>query len=197
MQLLAETKLKPLSLFYYGHPALKKKSLGIKELTPEIRELAAQMLVTVREHEGIGLAAPQVGHSLKLVLLEVPVPEEDEPHPTSPGEIALLPRMPIAMVNPELRDFSAQTGVSSEGCLSLPDIKGEVERPEFVQLTFQSLDGETVSYRCGGLLARCVQHEVDHLDGILFPERMAAANVRGIAPALAELRQESKNNLKL
>lgn len=196
MPLLARRPaVQPLPVLICGDPALQQRSVDVPRVTPAIRALADAMLATLATLEGIGLAAPQVGRRLNLVVLNVPPPDRDEPPATSPGELALLPRMPLVLVNPKLSEFSAQTSISSEGCLSIPRLRADVERPDFVRVTFRTLDGEALDCRCGGLLARCLQHEVDHLNGILFVDRVPPDRLAPIAAELDRIRQETQRHL--
>ncbi len=196
MQLFNWLKVKPLPICVYGHPALSRQSVDVTAINGEIRTFAERMTLTMREAEGIGLAAPQVGRNINLITLEVPPPKPGGPLPTSPGEVNLLPRMPMVMVNPKLTDFSEQTRVCNEGCLSLPGVDGDVERPEFVQVTFLTLDGVEQSFRCGGLLSRCIQHEVDHLNGKVFIEYIPEDQLATAEPTLEELKRRSARQAK-
>jgi peptide deformylase len=154
---------------YYGNPVLRKTCTDVAEITDDIRQLGEDMIVTMREHNGIGLAGPQVGKLLNMFVLEIPgLDDDDVPGFTSPGEIALQSQMPMVIINPKLSDFSEQILDYNEGCLSIPGVQGDVSRPEFVQLDATLPNGAAISYRCGGLLARCIQHEFDHLNGKLF-----------------------------
>ncbi len=196
MQLFGRARVKPMQICVYGHPVLKRPARDVDAITDETRELVERMIVTMHDSDGIGLAAPQVGVSLNLIVLDVPPPDVGERPAITPGEISLLPRMPLAMINPKLSDFSEQTEVRVEGCLSVPGVDGDVERPEFVQVTFQTLAGETVGYRCGGLLSRCIQHECDHLTGKLFVERIPKEQFDAAGDTLAELERISKKQVK-
>ena len=162
-----------------GHPALRKISLPILTITDEIRELARRMIVTMKENEipGVGLAAPQVGINLRMIVIDTrPVGRKErrseKQHQLSPGEVMLNPMMPLALVNPEILSKSVETETCGEGCLSLPGVDGDVTRPAKVLLRAKLLDGKEVMVECSGLLARCLQHEIDHLDGILFYDRI-------------------------
>ena len=168
-----------------GAAVLREKALAIPAVTREIRELAAEMTRAMRVYEGIGIAAPQVGVSKKLVVFDIPAPEEGTE--LSPGEAALLPLMPLAVVNPEIIASSSTLSEYDEGCLSVPGIFATVVRPERVVLRATLLDGTVIQCECGGLLGRCVQHELDHLDGVLFPDRVAPAELEKVRDALAEL----------
>ncbi|MBQ4107450.1 MAG: peptide deformylase [Lentisphaeria bacterium] len=153
-----------------GSEVLRRKAAPIPAVTAEIRELAEYMYQTLRQFDGIGLAAPQVGHSLRLVVLAVP--PESMSSPPSPGERELLPQMPLVLVNPEIVDRFGDIAVRDEGCLSVPDIFAPVPRPSRVILRSQTLDGGIITAECGGLLGRCIQHELDHLDGVIFCDRV-------------------------
>lgn len=167
---------KILDICVYGHEALREVSQSIGVISPEIRELAASMVNTMYKANGIGLAAPQVGKNLRMVALHIPMDREQRGL-LSPGEMALLPKMPMVLINPEIIVASEQTDVAEEGCLSVPNIYGEVRRSVTVTLRSQVLDSDPIMFECGGLLARCIQHELDHLDGKLFVDR-ASKSVR-------------------
>ncbi len=180
----------------YGEPVLRDKASPVREINDEIRELAERMITTMYENEtrGIGLAAPQVGVGLRLVTIDT---SGDEPPPpdASPGELLLEPRMPLTLVNPEITAASSATSVFNEGCLSIPEVAGDVVRPVSVRLKTQLLDGETIEIDCGGLLGRCLQHEIDHLDGILFVDRMTPEDRTEIAGELRDLERKAKKHL--
>ncbi len=153
-----------------GADVLRQVAAPVLAITDEIRQLAGAMALTMDAFEGIGLAAPQAGVSLRMVVLGVPAEAIGE-NPT-PGEIELLPQMPLTMINPEIISRSESCGERSEGCLSVPDIFAPVVRPNVVVVRFQTLDGAMHTCECGGLLGRCIQHELDHLDGHLFIDRV-------------------------
>ena len=168
-----------------GSEVLRRKADPIPAVTPEIVELAAYMLEALRKFDGIGIAAPQVGRSLRLVVLAVP--PESISDPPSPGERELLPRMPLILVNPEIVERFGEPVERDEGCLSVPEIFAPVVRPERVILRSQTLEGEFISAECGGLLGRCIQHELDHLEGIVFSDRVAPEDRREIEAELRRL----------
>lgn len=178
-----------------GAAVLRQKAQPITAITDEVRELAEEMTREMRKYDGIGIAAPQVGVSKKLVVFELPMPPEGQA--LSPGEAALLPLMPLAVVNPEIEASSSTLSEYDEGCLSVPGIFATVVRPERVVLHATLLDGTEIRYECGGLLGRCVQHELDHLDGVLFPDRVAPAKLEKVRDQLAELEREgAKKNFR-
>ena len=169
----------------YGAEVLRETAAPIPEITDGIRSLAQQMWETMRCFDGIGLAAPQVGKALRLVVLGVP-PESISEEPSS-GELALLPRMPLVLVNPEIISYSEDENVRDEGCLSVPEIYAPVRRPSRVVLRSQLLDGTVITEECGGLLGRCIQHELDHLDGKLFVDRVDKEDLAEVAADLRRL----------
>ena len=183
------------TVYTYGAEILKKRAEEIKELTPEIREIAEEMIVANRLFDGIGLAGPQYGEGKRIVALDVPYPESAD---ISPGEALLLPRMPMVIINPEIISVSETTENADEGCLSVPDIYcGPVERPRFIQFKAQTIDGELIECECGGLLARCLQHEIDHLNGILFVDRLTEESFSVIESKLKKLKKSgSKKDFK-
>lgn len=192
-------KTAALPLAFYGDPVLRRQAAPVAAITPEIRTLAERMIVTMDENDGIGLAAPQVGISLCLIVLNIPVPDAEEGQGitfSSPGEAMLLPRMPLALVNPVLTQFSEERRDYDEGCLSIPDLRGSVDRPRFLDLQATTLDGQTIRTRCGGLLARCLQHEVDHLLGKLFVDYLSEEERAALEPDLTKLYKRTQAALK-
>lgn len=168
-----------------GDPVLKQKAQTIEAVTPEIRELAAYMLETVRAFKGLGIAAPQVGKSLRLVVFDIPLELMSE-NP-SIGEQLLLPKMPLTVVNPEIVFSSNELAEQDEGCLSVPDIWAPVVRPASVLFKATTLEGEAIECECAGLLGRCIQHELDHLEGVLFVDRVSPAAAKTIERDLKHL----------
>jgi peptide deformylase len=148
----------PLPLRYYGDPVLRRKADAIPSVTPEIRELIEAMFATMYLEEGVGLAAPQVGRSVRVFVLDV----EEEGGP----------RVKKAFVNPVLVERSNETEVSEEGCLSIPTLRADVKRPARVVVEALDADGTPFRMEAVGLVARAIQHETDHLDGILFLDRL-------------------------
>ncbi len=139
---------------------LRRVSEPIDEITDEIRELARDMLEVMYDEPGIGLAAPQVDAPVRLVVVDTDWTEED------------AERNPLVLVNPEIVEASGKI-TWTEGCLSVPDFEAEVERAERVRLQAQDLDGKELEIEAEGLQAVCFQHEIDHLDGVLFIDRIS------------------------
>jgi peptide deformylase len=133
---------------------LRLISEPIKEVTNEIRRLADDMLETMYDAPGVGLAAIQIGMPLRMVTMDVSKSEDEH--------------QPLVLINPEIVWASAEKRVYEEGCLSIPEYYEEVERPDRVRFRYVNLQGETVEQDADGLLATCVQHEIDHLNGVLF-----------------------------
>lgn len=176
---------------FYGDGVLHKKAKPVKLVTPEIRDLANRMVTTMFARDGIGLAAPQIGQSLRLIVVACMNPTDPVPLRASPGERQLGPLMPLALVNPEIMAHSSETTLCGEGCLSVPEIWGEVERPAIVQVRATMLDGTVVEVLCGGLLGRCLQHEIDHLDGVLFVDRLSKDERERVGTELAALKEQT------
>ncbi len=193
------TQLEPIEimpLMYYGNPILSKKSALITTIDDNIKRLAGLMIATMNHHDGIGLAASQVGYNINLIALDVPRhrdQDQDTRTFTTPGEEILLPQMPLILVNTRLHDFSENLTEYVEGCLSIPGIKSEVLRPEFVTVDAQLLDGSTISLNCGGLLSRCLQHEYDHINGILFLNLLAPEVLKKLNRDLNKLKKTLKS----
>ena len=177
---------KKYTVYTYGAEVLKKPAAEIKEVTEEMRKIAEEMLFTMQLFDGIGLAGPQYGVHKRIVALAVPIHENAA---ISPGEALLLPRMPMVIINPEIIAVGETTDTAEEGCLSVPEIYAPVERPQLIQFRAQTLDGELIECECGGLLARCLQHEVDHLDGVLFVDRLTEEDFSSIEFKLKRLKK--------
>ena len=176
-----------------GNAALREISMPVFEINDDIRLLAERMIVTMKENEipGVGLAAPQVGVNVRMIVIDTrPTKKEKKKQvDLSPGEQLLNPKMPMALINPEILSSSAETETACEGCLSLPGVEGDVTRPARVLLSAKTIDGEEIVTECGGLLARCLQHEIDHLNGILFFDKLSneqKAENQEVMLALAE-----------
>jgi peptide deformylase len=144
----------------YPDKRLTRKAQPIEKITDEVRQLAQDMCDVMYDEPGIGLAATQVGEEVRLVVVDTEWKEEDGV------------KNPLVLVNPELSDHEGEV-LWKEGCLSVPDFEAEVKRAERVTMRALDLDGKEVEIRAEGLQAVCFQHEVDHLDGILFIDRIS------------------------
>lgn len=167
-----------LSIEQYGSPVLRAVSAPVEHVDDEIRTLADNMLETMYAAEGIGLAAPQVGLNIRMVVIDIPEDEEDGENPEQAmvnGELRpIRDIMPLVFINPELEPYG-KPSLFMEGCLSVRNIRSNVSRPDHVRATLPQLDGSVLKVDCGGLLARCLQHEVDHLNGVLFTDKVSSA----------------------
>jgi peptide deformylase len=151
-----------LPIYTAPDPLLKTVSKPVEEVTPEIRTLVTDMFETMYDAPGIGLAAIQVGVQKRLLVLDVVGKGGDE-----------IPQ-PLAFINPEITWVSDHDAVYEEGCLSVPEYYADVARPAEVEVSYLNVDGERKSLKADGLLATCLQHEMDHLDGILFLDHISA-----------------------
>src|SRR2546423_1141437 len=176
----------------YGDPILRAKGKPIEAVDDDIRALAENMLETMHAANGIGLAAQQVGRALRLTVLDVSAVEDRPSTLTLNGTpIAdLAEAMPLIVLNPTLR-LAAETDLASEGCLSFPEITADIERAISVEMEAETLEGEKVRIEASGLLARALQHEVDHLNGILFIDRMSSASKVSHGSRLKRLQKET------
>ena len=176
----------------YGDPILRTKGRRIDEVDDKIRTLAENMLETMHAANGIGLAAQQVGQALQLTVIDV-LPVEDRPSTMKlNGEPVadLATAMPLVLLNPMLR-LGQEAALGSEGCLSFPEITADIERATSVELEAETLEGDNVRIEASGLLARALQHEVDHLNGILFIDRMSSASKVSHSSRLKRLQKET------
>ncbi len=155
------------------HPLLKRRAAPVEQIDEEIRQLVRDMFETMYAAPGIGLAAPQVGVGKRLCIVDV---SEEK-------------NAPLCLVNPHITWRSENLVTAEEGCLSLPDQYAEVTRPDAVELVFQDETGAERKLRAEGLLARCIQHEVDHLDGILFIDHISALKRNMILRKMAKARR--------
>lgn len=161
-----------LAIVSYPDPVLRRKAKPVGKVDDEVRAVAARMIQLMFEAEGIGLAAPQVGLSWRLFVAHVPPTNAGDDHPRSPeADPPTATRHPVVYINPVLSKPEGPLEPFDEGCLSLPEIRGRVMRPELITISAIGVDGKPFSQRAGGLLARCWQHEMDHLDGVLIIDR--------------------------
>ena len=168
-------------ILIHPDPRLKKACAAIDELTDGLRQLADDMLETMYDAPGVGLAAPQVGILSRLIVLDCDKEEG-------------VPPKPIVMFNPEVVAASEDTNVYEEGCLSIPDHFAEVTRPKEVEVRWIDRDGNEQSAGFDGLWATCVQHEIDHLNGKLFIDHIGALKRQMITRKMQKLKRELARN---
>lgn len=182
-----------LPIVRYGDPVLRAKGRRIEMVDERVRELAANMIETMHEAHGVGLAAQQVGEALQLTVVDISGAEDQESTMSLDGaEVDPKTSMPLVILNPEL-SLGAESVISLEGCLSFPEITGEIRRAATVTLRAMDLEGEPLEIEASGLLARALQHEVDHLNGVLFIDRMSAATKVALRSRLKRLQKETES----
>jgi peptide deformylase len=169
-----------LELAYLGNPILRKKCKPIASITDEIRLLVEDMVETLIAHNGIGLAAPQVKKNLRLFITAVPTELPDGEW--EKGEL-------LVFINPEIIKYSEQKEIRQEGCLSIPKLYGDVERPESIRIRATDLDGNFFEKEFNGLQARCCLHENDHINGVLYIDRIRGKERKDMEPKLREIKK--------
>jgi peptide deformylase len=185
-----------LEIVKYGHPTLRAKGARIEKITPEIKKLIADMFETMYAAAGVGLAAQQVGKALQLTVIDVrgvkdrPSRLELDGKPADP-----IAYMPVVLINPEIRLFG-DPATGPEGCLSFPEIYSDITRPESVEVKALNAEGQPIQFVASGLLSRAVQHETDHLNGILFIDRMGSPEKAELKPELELLQKQTKAKLE-
>ena len=185
-----------LPILEYGDPILRAKGKPIENIDDRIRELAANMIETMHTANGVGLAAQQVGESLQLTVLDVSA-VEDRPSTlrVDGNDVDAKAAMPLVLINPEI-ELHRAIEVGVEGCLSFPEITGDIERATAVTVRAQTLEGSAVEIEATGFLARAIQHEGDHLNGILFIDRMNSAAKAALSSRLKRLQKETRRGIR-
>jgi peptide deformylase len=184
-----------LKVVKYGSPVLRKKGALIESITPEIKKLIADMFETMYAHKGVGLAAQQVGHALQVTVIDVRgVTDRPSTLELKGKPVDVADHMPMVLINAELM-LTGESVAGPEGCLSFPEVFAEITRPQFVDVKALNEKGKPVEFRAGGLLGRAVQHEWDHLQGILFIDRMDKKTKEELKPDLDALQAETKAEL--
>lgn len=185
-----------LEIVKYGHPALRQKGAPIPEITPEIRQLIKDMLETMYKAAGVGLAAQQIGKALQLTVIDVrEVKDRPSTLEIDGKQVNVADHMPLVLINPVIRPFG-DPAAGPEGCLSFPEVFADITRPGQVEVEALNAKGEKIRFVAGGLLSRAVQHETDHLNGILFIDRMTANAKAPLKTELDELQAETKESLR-
>jgi peptide deformylase len=185
-----------LQILEYGDPILRAKGKPIENIDDRIRELASDMIETMHAANGVGLAAQQIGEALQLTVLDVSL-VEDRPSTLKLDGKDVDPKtaMPLVLINPEI-ELRGMTEVGVEGCLSFPEITGDIERARSVILRTQTLESSIIEIEATGFLARAIQHEGDHLNGILFIDRMNSAAKAALSSRLKRLQKETRRGIK-
>jgi peptide deformylase len=181
-----------LRIVHYNNPVLRKKGAKVTVFGPELTQLAEDMVNTMHEARGIGLAAQQIGKAIQLCVLDLRDTDRDFTWELDGAKPPLELIMPMVVVNPELTKLPSDETVYEEGCLSFPNIRGDIARPDAVTVKFQDAAGTPHTLTCTGLFARCLQHEIDHLNGVLFIDRMEKRVRSSIDRAVKELAKQTK-----
>jgi peptide deformylase len=183
-----------LPIVKYGNPVLRAPGKRVEVVDDRIRSLAADMLETMHAANGIGLAAQQVGAALLLTVIDVSQ-VEDRPSMLTLNGVDVDPAtaMPMVLLNPKL-ELHDETTPGNEGCLSFPDINAEIDRAISVRVEAETLEKEKIQIEAAGLLARALQHEIDHLNGILFIDRMSSVAKASLASRLKRLQKETQRS---
>ena len=181
-----------LEIVKYGNPVLRAKGLEISDGDERARKLADDMLETMRAANGVGLAAQQIGVPIQLAVIDV-TGVEDRPSELLVGgkSVDVAAFMPMILVNPVI-ELSKEIEEGVEGCLSFPELNGDIVRATSVKVKAKKLDGSPLEFEARGLLSRAVQHEVDHLNGILFIDRMNSAVRTSLAGKLKRLQKQAR-----
>jgi len=171
-----------------GHPVLRAKADPIGKIDETLRDLADEMLWTMSAYDGCGLAGNQIGVAKRIVVIDV---SEAKKRPSvlriGGRSLPVRKHMPMVLINPEIEPIPGKNETRPEGCLSIPGISADVERHAAVRVRALDLRGEPMEFEAEGLLSRAIQHEIDHLDGILFIDRLDAADRKRIADELHEM----------
>ena len=184
-----------LPLTYYGNPVLRQKGEPVESITPELTQLIEDMFDTMEEYRGIGLAAQQIGQAIQLTVIDIRA-AEDRPSTLELNGEEADPHsiMPLVLLNPEIEHLGPEE-TGPEGCLSFPEIYGDISRPGRIRIKARNVKGKLTDFICGGLLSRCIQHETDHLHGILFIDRMDRETKTELKEKLDELLEQTKDEL--
>lgn len=176
--LITTEQLRLLPVAYYGDPVLRRKADLITEITPSVKTLVEEMVETMDASNGIGIAAPQVHHSVRLFIIRKPTESVDGK--VEFGDIEVF-------INPTLSFPSKETWKTTEGCISIPVLRAEVERPKEVTIDYTTLEGESLQRIINGWEARMIMHEYDHIEGILFIDRLPEEEQLKFKPFLDNL----------
>lgn len=176
----------------YGNPILREKAVEVMGVSPDIQDLIKEMIETMYAEKGVGLAAEQVGRKERLFIIDIPedMDVDDDGKRENPGV-----KMPLICINSRITGHSDTVQVGAEGCLSFPDIYANVDRWYEVDASYIDKDGLPCTVHAKGLLARAIQHESDHLDGILFVDHVSAVKKVTLQSKLKRLAKKTKQAL--
>lgn len=187
-----------LQLKFYGDPVLRQVGEKIVSFDEKLERFAREMLDLMYRENGAGLAAQQAGYALQLCVVDLQLPKnhDEEPAILDGKEVSVSDLMPLFVVNPIIEKESEDVWDCVEPCLSLPNMRAKVTRSESIVVSFSDLKGESHTMECGGYLARCLMHEIDHLQGVLYIDRLHPRELDKLKPKLKKLKRETKASLK-
>ncbi len=186
--LVTTSPLRLLPLAYYGNPILRKKADPIPAITDDIIKLVEEMIETMDASDGIGIAAPQVHHSIRLFVIRTPIVTEK--NHIEPGAVQVF-------INPTLSSPSTDTWEAPEGCLSIPSLRASIARPKEITISYTSLNGTFLEKKCSGWEAKVISHEYDHIEGILFIDHLSPKELAKFTPFLLSLEKRLHDGLAL
>jgi peptide deformylase len=182
-----------LAIVHYNAPVLRQKGADVTAFDPALAKLTADMVTTMHAARGIGLAAQQIGLALQLCVIDLRDTDRDFSWELDGAQPPLDLIMPMVLANPRVEPLPSAKTLYEEGCLSFPEIRGDIARPDLVRVNFQDAQGTPHTLLCNGLFGRCIQHEVDHLNGTLFIDRMDKATRRPLERAIKALADKTKS----
>ncbi len=186
----------PLRIVHFNDAVLRQKGAKVTTFDKALRQLAGDMVDTMHDAHGIGLAAQQVGQAIQVCVIDLGETEADFDWELDGAKPPLELFMPMTLCNPEVTAVPEPTDIAEEGCLSFPELRGDVERPDEIEVKYQDEHGTPHTLRCNGLFARCVQHEADHLNGVLFIDRMDKETLKRLDPDLKALKKATREAAK-
>lgn len=182
-----------LKIVHYNDPVLRRKGEKVSVFDGTLSRLKEEMVETMHEAAGIGLAAQQIGRALQFCVVDLREADADFTWKLDGKKLPLDLFMPLALANPQITvTRGTEETLYEEGCLSFPKIRGDVARPDAITVAFHDERGVPHTLRCDGLLSRCIQHETDHLNGVLFIDRMDKKTRSAIDDAVKALAKETK-----
>ncbi|MBL9206456.1 MAG: peptide deformylase [Opitutaceae bacterium] len=184
----------PLRIVHFNDPILRQKGRNVTVFDADLAKLAQDMIAAMHTAEGIGLAAQQIGRALQLCVVDLLPMKRNFSWVLDGVKTPLELIMPMVLINPSVVALPSEKTPYEEGCLSFPEIRGDVVRPHRIAVRYQDLHGIAHTLECDGIFARCIQHEVDHLNGTLFIDRMEKKIRAELEPAIRELAQRTRDN---
>lgn len=186
-----------LRITQYGEPILRKVGEPVTEFDDELAKLAQNMIETMHDADGIGLAAQQIGLALQFFVMDVNPPKDSSFDYRLDGKQPPLDLiMPMALANPKISIVDPMEDTYEEGCLSFPEVRGKLDRPIGVRCEYQDIDGNPHVIEANGILGRCILHEVDHLNGKLFIDKMDRRDLQRVQPRIKKIKRASRDSLK-